>query len=98
MKGIKHMRDHGYTHRDIKLENICLDKEFNPKIIDWGFAKAYQPGDQTNTQLGTENYMAPEIIQGQNYDAHKVDMFALGVLLFAIKKNNLPWAHAKQSD
>ena len=45
MNGIKHMRDNGYTHRDIKLENICLDAEFNPKIIDWGFAKAYQPGD-----------------------------------------------------
>ena len=42
--------------------------------------------------------MAPEIFQRQNYDPHKVDMFALGVLLFAIKKNNYPWSSAQQSD
>ena len=49
MNGVKHMKDSGYTHRDIKLENICFDENFTPKIIDWGFAKPYQPGDQTNT-------------------------------------------------
>ena len=98
MLGVKHMKDHGYTHRDIKLENICLDSNFTPKIIDWGFAKRYEPGDQTNTLLGTPVYMAPEILNRQNYDPHKADMFALGVLLFAIKKNNYPWVQASQND
>ena len=40
-EGIKHMKEHGYAHRDIKAENVVLDAHFNAKIIDWGFATPY---------------------------------------------------------
>ena len=42
--GIKWMKDNGFCHRDMKLENVCLDADFNLKIIDWGFATPYVPG------------------------------------------------------
>ena len=56
----------GYTHRDLKPENIFLDQNFNLKIADFGFASMiskYQ-SNLLKTRLGTENYMAPEILMG----------------------------------
>ena len=41
---VKHMKEGGFTHRDLKPENVVVDANFTLKIIDWGFAKAYQQG------------------------------------------------------
>ena len=43
-KAVKHMKEGGFTHRDIKPENVVVDTDYTLKIIDWGFAKAYQQG------------------------------------------------------
>ena len=60
-QGVKWMKDHGYCHRDLKPGNVCVDSDFNLKIIDWGFAKEYVPGSKTARWCGTPAYMAPEI-------------------------------------
>lgn len=98
LSGLKHMKDHGYAHRDIKPENIVMDASWNCKIIDWGFAKAYKEGgDLANTFFGSGSYMAPEIRNREAYDAHKADMFSVGVLLFVIYMRDYPWTSAVQS-
>ena len=51
--GVKHMVEHGFAHRDIKAENICLDKSFNLKLIDWGFAIPYLKGQKYNDAKGS---------------------------------------------
>ena len=69
----------GIIYRDIKLENLLLDREGHLKIADFGFAK--RVSDKTWTLCGTPEYIAPEIILNTGYGM-SVDWWALGVLVF----------------
>ena len=94
-QGIKWMKDNGFCHRDLKPENVCLDADFNLKIIDWGFATPYEPGNTTRSYKGTKCFMAPELLAREAYEPHNVDMFALGCCLYVLKMRAYPWTMAK---
>ncbi|KAJ9679767.1 hypothetical protein PVL29_021624 [Vitis rotundifolia] len=82
-------------HFDIKPHNILLDKNFTPKVSDFGLAKSY-PADHSIASLtgarGTRGYMAPELfyknIGGVSY---KADVYSFGMLLMemAVRRRNL---------
>ena len=71
------------VHRDLKLENILVDDQFNLKLADFGFA-TYKSIDALTSYRGTMTYMAPEIKEGKTYKGTQVDLFSLGVILFII--------------
>ena len=82
LKGIQLCHQNNICHRDIKLENILLDENFNPKICDFGYACYNQPNLSVN--LGTSGYKPPEICLSREYDGFKADIFCLGVTLMIL--------------
>ena len=85
-------------HRDIKLENILLTKNYEIKIIDFGFG-LYNPRNYLQKFFcGTPNYMAPEIIMKKEYDGQKADMWSLGILLYKLFCADFPFKGKDEKD
>mgnify|MGYP002370650934 CR=1 FL=1 len=62
------MHSKGVVHRDIKLENVLVDKEGNLKICDFGVAKKLNFQSEIMYEIcGTPQYIAPEILIGNGY-------------------------------
>ncbi len=92
----------GFAHRDLKTENILLDKNFNIKISDFGFSASLEDKEgnkkKLTTILGTLQFLAPEMIEKKNYDGKKADIYALGILLLAIVSGKYIFYCAKKTD
>ena len=97
-KGIEYLHqgcDHRIVHFDIKPHNILLDRNFNPKIADFGLAKLCSKEQSIvsmTTARGTMGYIAPEVFS-RNFGnvSYKSDVYSFGILLLEMvsgKKNN----------
>ncbi|KAM5450811.1 hypothetical protein McanCB49686_006117 [Microsporum canis] len=80
------------VHRDLKLENILLDKHENVKLCDFGFTREYEgKASYLQTFCGTICYSAPEMLKGEKYAGEKVDVWSLGIILYALIAGELPF-------
>lgn len=79
-------------HRDLKPENILLTREREIKIADFGMAALHQsPDHKLKTSCGSPHYAAPEVVKGSTYRGNQVDIWSLGVILYACLSGRLPF-------
>ena len=90
-EGMKYIHKCGLIHRDIKPSNILIDKNGVVKISDFGISKLMTVEEQSTTfGSGTQKFMAPEILNEQNYD-QKSDIYSFCFLMyFILSEGNMP--------
>lgn len=84
VSALEHAHSRGVAHRDIKLENILLDKSGQAIVIDFGLCAFIEPNKKLRDWCGSDNYLAPQIVRRTPYDGYKADVFSCGVVLFAM--------------
>jgi len=95
---VQHAHDQGVVHRDLKPANILVEENGQPRVLDFGIARATDAEllidaglTRTGQLLGTPSYMSPEQMTADHAAVtHRADVYALGVILFELLAHRLP--------
>jgi serine/threonine protein kinase len=92
VEAVKSVHKSGVIHRDIKLDNILLNSDYTEiKLCDFGVSRFAKQGERYTEQCGTPAYLAPEIIANEGYEPFYVDIWSMGVLLYAMISASVPF-------
>jgi len=83
----------GILHRDLKPQNIIVDKTDRPYIMDFGISTSSEVSrlTQTGALIGTPRYMAPEQFGDRNHVDHRADIYSIGIIMFEMFTGMLPF-------
>ena len=93
MIAIQYLHERKIIYRDIKPENIIVEKNGYIKLIDFGTAKEIE--DWTKTIIGTPHYMAPEIIMGGGY-SFQVDFWSISICMYEFMCGEVPFGEKEE--
>ena len=92
LKGLDHMHSQKIAHRNLKLENILLSEKMNPKLSDFCYAIIVDhKRPKSSSFCGSLPYFSPEILQYLPYNPFISDIWSLGVCLYIMVSNRLPF-------
>ena len=94
INAVEYIHSKGIVHRDLKPENLLLNDKNKLKIIDFGLSNYFFPDSEKNllkTPCGSPCYAAPEMVSGNNYNGFKTDIWAIGIILYAMLVGYLPF-------
>ncbi|XP_068106910.1 RAC-beta serine/threonine-protein kinase [Hyperolius riggenbachi] len=91
VSALEYLHSRNVVYRDIKLENLMLDKDGHVKITDFGLCKeGITDGATMRTFCGTPEYLAPEVLEDNDY-GRAVDWWGLGVVMYEMMCGRLPF-------
>lgn len=103
LRALAYLHTRCIAHLDVKLENVVYEAHGSKrvKLIDFGFATAFKPGELLQRKCGSAQYAAPEIFSNDSYD-EKVDLWSLGSVVYCMllatplysgSHSELAWKH-----
>ncbi|XP_069126803.1 serine/threonine-protein kinase par-1-like isoform X2 [Argopecten irradians] len=92
VSAVHYLHEKGVAHRDLKMENIMLDeKKKNIKIVDFGLSNTFNPNELMKTHCGSLEYAAPELFTKGGRYGPEIDIWSIGIVLYAIVVGKLPF-------
>lgn len=91
LRSVELCHEAGIAHKDVKLENVMINKKWKTTLIDFGFCEFVEPNQLSKRFDGTLDYMPPEMLLRQEFNPFKADVFALGIFLYILLVGCFPW-------
>ena len=91
INALEYIHSLGIAHRDLKPENLLLLKNKIIKIIDFGLSNFFHGEQNLETPCRSPSYASPEIIKGETYNGFCIDVWASGIIMFAMLCGYLPF-------
>ena len=89
-----YLHSQNIAHRDIKIDNMLLDRNRNLKLVDFGLSTKYPDDNLLDQPCGTVVYAAPEVLQGKEYHGMLADVWSSGIVLYGMLSGYLPFGEA----
>jgi hypothetical protein len=94
-EGVEYLHEMGLAHRDLKLDNCVMTTDNVVKLIDFGTATVFHyPGRALTPAtgiVGSDPYLAPEVLSGEPYDPRKTDVWSVGIMFMCMVLRRFPW-------
>ena len=101
INGLEYIHSLGIVHRDLKPENLLITSEHILKIIDFGLSNYFTNDENQKlliTPCGSPCYASPEMVAGKKYNGFKIDIWATGIILYAMLCGYLPFEDRNNDD
>ena len=89
-----YLHSQNIAHRDIKIDNMLLDRNRDLKLVDFGLSTKYPDDNLLDQPCGTVVYAAPEVLQGKEYHGMLADVWSSGIVLYGMLSGYLPFGEA----
>ncbi|KDR81519.1 hypothetical protein GALMADRAFT_221383 [Galerina marginata CBS 339.88] len=93
--GVEYLHEMGLAHRDLKLDNCVMTSDNVVKLIDFGTATVFHYPGKAHTPatgiVGSDPYLAPEVLNNEAYDPRKTDVWSLAIIFLCMVLRRFPW-------